>query len=228
MNKTEILNELLQENPEISKEKIEEILIILLKNNPKVEINKNFKKKLKTRLLDIWNYEKKTFFQKYFKFFIPVFSTISIFVIFSFFYFDSLNNFKNFSEKNLMKNVEFKWEDFWKNDFENIEILKTNLDINKKIEKSSSKLERSFEIQNIEKNLEIKDSYQNTKSLEYIDKENIILKNLPLEKKENFKKECLEKWFEFFEENWKYFCNIEKNKICEQKDFEKWRCEYLK
>lgn len=139
MNKKELLNEILQENPEISREKMEEILDILLENNPKIEVNKDFKNKLRLRLENIWNYERKNFFQKYFQIFVPAFSAVWIFVIFSFFYFDSFDKEQNFSEKKLFKNdIEFE-----NKNFENIKILKTSLDL-EKFEWKNEKLENDL------------------------------------------------------------------------------------
>lgn len=181
MNKKEILNELLQENPEISKEKMEEILEILLENNPKVEIDKNFRKNLKTRLLNIWNYERKNFFQKYFKVFIPAFSAIWFFVIFWLFYFNSLNNSKNFSEINPTKSIKFQNENFLEEKFENPEVLKTSLDIN---EDNFQDSDINFQLQKTRKIQKFDvENFSNPISL--IELEKIIKENQEMKKNES-------------------------------------------
>ena len=53
MDKNKIFKELLEQNLDIPKQKMENILNVLLESNPDVKIDKDFKKKLKLRLESI-------------------------------------------------------------------------------------------------------------------------------------------------------------------------------
>jgi len=81
MNKKEksILEELFKNNPDLDKKKLEKIIELLRKNNPEINIDKDFKQTLKSRLASIIEYNqitKKSFFGRLFL--VPVFSMFLI------------------------------------------------------------------------------------------------------------------------------------------------------
>lgn len=85
MNKNKILEELLENNPDLKKENIEKIINILSVSNPEVKASDDFKEKLKNRLEIYWSYQKKSF-SNYFFFLTPVVWAICIFTFFYIFW----------------------------------------------------------------------------------------------------------------------------------------------
>jgi hypothetical protein len=71
MKRDKILEEFLETNPDMDREQLEKIVIILMKNNPEIKIDKNFKEKLKNKLELSTDYQKKSFL-RFFFFLAPV------------------------------------------------------------------------------------------------------------------------------------------------------------
>ena len=65
MKRNKILEELLETNPDMDREQLEKIVTILMKNNPEIKIDKNFKEKLKNKLELSTDYQKKSFLMFY-------------------------------------------------------------------------------------------------------------------------------------------------------------------
>ena len=61
MKRDKILEEFLETNPDMDREQLEKIVTILMKNNPEIKIDKNFKEKLKNKLELSTDYQKKSF-----------------------------------------------------------------------------------------------------------------------------------------------------------------------
>ena len=81
MKRDKILEEFLETNPDKDREQLEKIVTILMKNNPEIKIDKNFKEKLKNKLELSTDYQKKSFL-RFFFFLAPVVWAICIFTFF--------------------------------------------------------------------------------------------------------------------------------------------------
>ena len=81
MKRDKILEEFLETNPDMDREQLEKIVTILMKNNPEIKIDKNFKEKLKNKLELSTDYQKKSFL-RFFFFLAPVVWAICIFTFF--------------------------------------------------------------------------------------------------------------------------------------------------
>lgn len=194
MKKNEILEELKSLNPEIEESKIEEIFNNLYKSNPKIKINKDFKKSLKKELENIWNYKKIwrfSFFSKNLVYFLlPLVWVIWVFTLFWIF-----------------------WQNLWKNNISTLKIetwSSTIISNSWKIDEKSSKREiKEFSVsenfenviydENFENNNSEKNKISDEKIQEYAKKTNIY------NEKEDLKKEAkIEKKLENnFEKNQK-------------------------
>jgi len=124
INKIELLNEILENNPELEgeKEKIEELISLLIDNNPDIKVDKIFKKNLKNKIdTVIWMEDKSIRKLSLFTAFIQVFSLA--FVVWGLYYsFDQIDFF----------NKDNSWQI---NISENIQIQKRSSDI---LEKSNN------------------------------------------------------------------------------------------
>lgn len=160
MNKKQILEELLENNPQIPEDRLKDILKVLLENNPDIKMDKNFRKNLKQKLKNISKTYEKPKIWNYFFFWAPLISAICIFTFFMFYFKDytektpELYNHENMAPKNLQLKLE---DEIYLDNSENIDLLfqetETSLKKTEKIntEKSIENLEKTDKI-NTEKN----------------------------------------------------------------------------
>ncbi|PZM83801.1 hypothetical protein DLH72_03355 [Candidatus Gracilibacteria bacterium] len=160
MNKKQILEELLENNPQIPEDKLKDILKVLLENNPDIKMDKDFRKNLKQKLKNISKTYEKPKIWNYFFFGAPLISAICIFTFFMFYFKDytaktpELYNHENMIPKNLQLKLE---DEIYLDNSENIDLLfqetETSLKKTEKIntEKSIENLEKTDKI-NTEKN----------------------------------------------------------------------------
>lgn len=242
MNK--ILKEILEDNPELEKdkEKLEKIIIELEKNNPKIVATKEFKKLLKSRIeWIIWlRQNKKSDFSI---FAIPVFSFM--FVIGGFFYYFQDVIFLWNGEQINVSNIEQINED--NNIVSEIEEISELFidDLNdvvetERIEKNTMlKIEKSEPINNELINTKISDFNEDDNEIELIEgllfeslseEENITdsieMDIMIMEESElDFNKFCGNEWWEL-SWTWELEKCITKDKECIKSNFQNWICDF--
>ena len=211
MKRDKILEELLEQNLDIPKQKMENILNVLLESNPDVKIDKDFKKKLKLRLESIWNFEKKRDPLQLFFFWIPIAWIIWVFAFFWYFYWGVWNfNFDstNIDSTSSPANFEITEKEFYESQaFKDLlpEIQPVKMDPRRNLSDSSDYLDREA----FEKSVKLDATSNPTGS-----------------SKDDFKDKCLEKWYKYSQTDSEESCTF-KEKICKKIDFEKGKCDFL-